>query len=472
MRYLIAALALLLLLAALGYLYYMLTRPPQLQAGAKDRNFLFSIYGFQGDLLRRPTGVTVDGKGNIHVADTGKKRIVIFDSEGKFITTYGEMGQKALELWNPLSVAVAPDGRSYVLDKSKKKIVMYDALHRPVKSVTFEDDPLSVRVANQLLFVTTASGVLIGDLDGNLLTGYISRGKKPGQFDLPGSVAVSKDGTLYVADSMNYRVQAITTKGKPKWVYGKPLPAKTAIMYRGSDRKFGMPASIAIDDNDRLYVVDGLNSEIVVLDGNTGEFVEKMGDQGHGDGQFYYPDGIAYADGRLVIADKFNDRVQVFTIPQPGPQWGIYVPTALALLLLLPLTLLLLRPRRRYIATTEFVAELARDPRGALVGGSLKKVWVSPQLSARAKTLDDIPVDWISRDVETERVSDLMGRYGVSEEDAEALAIALAARGKRVLLAEDERVRTLAQELEIPTLSYRDIESTLGEPEDEAEGEA
>ena len=461
-RYLIAAAVLLALVIGLGLFYYLLTRPPQLSGdqGPTERTFLFSIYGFQGDLLRRPTGVAVDSKGNIHVADTGKKRIVVFDAKGNFVTTYGDFGNKPLQLWEPIGVAVAPDGRSYVVDKTKKKIVIFDSLHRPFKMVTFQDDPLSVSIANDNLFVTTASGVMIGDFNGNLLTGYIARGKKEGQFDLPGAVAVGKDGTLYVADSLNYRVQAIGTNGKAKWVYGKPLPPKTAIMYRGKDRKFGLPASIAADDQGNIYVVDGLNSQIVILD-SSGQFVETMGDLGHDDGQFYYPEGIAYADGRLVVADKFNDRVEVFSLPSvAAPAWRPYAPLAL-LLLLLPLALLFLRRGRKYVATPAFVSVMAHDANGAEVAAVLGRVNVTPDLAQQAAAIENISIDWRGREVDAQSVRDVVDRFDIGAQDAAALLIAVNLRGKRVLLAEDEGVRRAASELGISTLTYEEMSDAL-----------
>jgi len=64
---------------------------------------------------------------------------------------------------------------------------------------------------------------------------------------------------------MNYRVQAIGTDGKVRWVYGQPLPADAPIQYNGPDRKFGAPSEHRRRRQRRLYVVDGLNGEVVVL---------------------------------------------------------------------------------------------------------------------------------------------------------------------------------------------------------------
>jgi DNA-binding beta-propeller fold protein YncE len=465
-QYLAAAIVLLVLVLALGALYFVVSQPPKLsgQAGSRDPNFQFSIYGFQGDLLRRPTGVAVDPSGNIYVADTGKRRIVEFDSSGNFVTTYGDFGHGPLQLWSPIGVAVAPDGRSYVLDKSAKKIVMYDAQHKPIKQITFQEYPLSVVVANGGLFVTTDSGVLIGDLDGNLETGYISHGRNAGQFDKPGGVAVGPDGTIYVCDSFNYRIQAIGTNGKPKWVYGSPLPPGKAIQYQGKDRKFGFPASIATDGQGHLYVVDGTNSQLVILDTN-GTFVRTMGDVGHDDGMFYYPDGIAYGGNRLVVADKFNDRVEVFNVPSFGllSGWRAYAPWAL-LLALIPLLVLFWPRGRRFIAAPEFITAMGADAHGPEVAAALGKVQIPSELLEAATGMTALKVRWIGVAPEATKVAELVSAYGLTTPQAETVAIALAARGKKVILAEGPAMLEAATKLGIPVLTYEDLVETFTEP--------
>ncbi|MBA4370410.1 MAG: hypothetical protein C0418_02390, partial [Coriobacteriaceae bacterium] len=74
-RYVVIAVALLLLLIGLSAFYFFVTRAPSVgEEGEQSRAYMFSIYGFSGDLLRRPSGVGVGPGGDIYVADTGKKR--------------------------------------------------------------------------------------------------------------------------------------------------------------------------------------------------------------------------------------------------------------------------------------------------------------------------------------------------------------------------------------------------------------
>lgn len=454
---------LLLLLLALSVAYLLLTSPPKQQTttGQRERQFLFSIYGFEGDLLRRPTGVGFDDQGNIYVADTGKRRIVVFDQDGGFIRVFGEAGKGDLLIYDPIDVAVAPDGRAWVVDRTQSKLVIYDQTGVAEREIVTPEPPTSITIANDQVFVTVDSGVLIADLEGNLLTGYIARGKEPGQFDRPGGVAVAEDGTLYVADSLNYRVQAISTKGEPLWQYGQPLPPDQAIQFDDPNRKFGLPANIAVDENGLIYVVDGMNSEVVVLD-SEGNFVETIGDVGGADGMFYYPDGIDYRDGRIAVADKFNDRVEVFRVPlPPGQRWRAYVPYVLGLLLLPLLLIPFLRARRRYVVTPDFVDALAADEARADVADALKRVYSTEPVAVAGRAIEDVTLKWIDRSVAEEDVEKVVERFGLDRDKAGAVVVAAVMRGKRVLITDDEQVTSVARELKVPVATYAEIKRAL-----------
>ncbi len=363
-------------------------------------------------------------------------------------------------------VAVAPDGRTYVLTKSLKKIVIYNPQRKPIKEIKFDWQPTSLAVRDNYLYVTTRRGVMIGDLDGRLLTTFGKWGKAPGEFDLPGGIVVGDDGKIYVADSLNYRVQALTKDGKPIWQYGKPLPESGAIQYRGSDRKFGLPASIALDQNGHLYVVDGLSSEIVVLEANSGKYVRTIGDIGQDDGFFYYPDGIAYAGGgTLVIADKFNDRVQVFRVPMaltPLDRAIGWLPYAL-IALALPILWLLLRPKMRVVASRDFLERALRENYGEELAGAFKKLYVDPSTLSAIKGTAPPKLKLVEKASLNEEAKKIADEFGLDEGDAAALALVKGLRGKRVLLAEKEAVRKAAEELDLVALSFDEFAEMLRE---------
>jgi sugar lactone lactonase YvrE len=82
---------------------------------------------------------------------------------------------------------------------------------------------------------------------------------------------------------------------------------------------FAQPKGLALDREDRLYVVDA-NFEAVQLFDQGGNLLMAFGREGHGPGEFWLPAGISIdASGRIWVADSFNHRLQVFEqLPAPG----------------------------------------------------------------------------------------------------------------------------------------------------------
>jgi len=196
--------------------------------------------------------------------------------------------------------------------------------------------------------------------------------------------------------------------------------------------------------------------------------VETIGDVGHEDGTFYYPDGIAQNGGRLVVADKFNDRVEVFALPTTTVATVTRFAPWFLLILLVPLALLLLfRRRTRYVATPAFVTAMGASANGPVVAKSIGKLNVTAGLAALGQKIADLKVKWISREVEPDRLDELMQRYSLDQESAGALGIALELGGKRVLLADESPVRAAAQDLGVATMSYGELSSTLEPAKDD-----
>ena len=73
-----------------------------------------------------------------------------------------------------------------------------------------------------------------------------------------------------------------------------------------------MPERVAIGGDGNVYVADTLNHRIQVFDPE-GRFLCKWGTEGKGDGQFNEPLGLAIdGAGNVYVADAHNDRIQVF----------------------------------------------------------------------------------------------------------------------------------------------------------------
>ncbi|MCV0391738.1 MAG: 6-bladed beta-propeller [Nitrosopumilus sp.] len=162
---------------------------------------------------------------------------------------------------------------------------------------------LGVMILSVTLFAGTftQASFALGDYD--LLSEFGSFGiSKPGHFSHPQFIAVGDDGSVFVSDLGNKRIQKLSSNGEflAEWGQGGKLPGE-----------FFYPTGIAVS-NDSVFVVDRDLNRIQKFT-HDGEFVSEWGKKGVYGGQFMYPNGIAIFNDIVYVVDTGNQRIQSFT---------------------------------------------------------------------------------------------------------------------------------------------------------------
>jgi tetratricopeptide (TPR) repeat protein len=205
----------------------------------------------------------------------------------------------------PVAIALEANGILWVLDKKKYRVVKLD-------------------IAN-----------------GKVMSGFGREGSGDGQFVVPTDLQVSVSGNIYVADRVQDSVQIFDYEGR----------------FIRAVRKLNSPVSIAIDEQENLYVLENANNtisihsaqggvigylgkeksgapgsllkpaalmvtaeEVFVLDGNRvkvyshkGEFLRAFGAKGEREGELDNPVAIVQKDDTsFFIAERSNKRIQTF----------------------------------------------------------------------------------------------------------------------------------------------------------------
>ena len=274
--------------------------------------------GFSGDggpaaeaLLNRPTGVAVDGAGNLFIADRGNHRIRKVDSAGTITTVAGSGetgafgggfsgdGGPATEalLAGPEDVAVDGAGNLFIADWSNYRIRKVDSAGT----------------------ITTMAGT--GE------SGFSGDGGPAvqAQLAIPTGVAVDGAGNLFIADTGNYRIRKVNSAGTITTVAGSGETGAFGGGFSGdggpaTEALLGGTTGVAVDGAGNLFIADWSNNRIRKVDSAGVISTVAGGGGGPLNGEdggpavqaaLFYPRGVAVDGvGNLFIADTGNHRIR------------------------------------------------------------------------------------------------------------------------------------------------------------------
>jgi DNA-binding beta-propeller fold protein YncE len=242
-------------------LQYLTKYSSVLDVSAKSsrfRNFVFGGEDKEGHLVNKPYGLAIH-RGAIYVIDTRGNGYAVFDVAGKGSRFVRPTGAGALV--KPINIVIDADGTRYISDTGRDQVLVFDADERFVKAFGTEGQfrPADMVIAGDRLYVSDVLNHKVHVLDklsGNVLLSFGDVGSAPGQFFHPTNLAVAGDGSIYVSDQSNFRLQHFSKDGEFIRAIGE---------IGSAPGKFARPKGIAVDKEDRIYVVDAAFQNVQIL---------------------------------------------------------------------------------------------------------------------------------------------------------------------------------------------------------------
>jgi len=207
--------------------------------------------------------------------------------------------------------------------------------HRDVAGVAVDasdDVYLFTRFDHQVLVYTSA--------------GKFVRAWGAGIFTNAHSIRIGPDGAVYCVDNGDHSVRKFSPDGELLMALGVPgIPSQTGYRTDLPVRihnvetvtrpagPFNGCTDIAIGPGGDIFVSDGYGNCRIHHFSASGTLLNSWGEVGSGPGQFRLPHGICHTpDGRLLVADRENDRIQIFrTDGSYLGEWPIQRPCGIVL---------------------------------------------------------------------------------------------------------------------------------------------
>jgi DNA-binding beta-propeller fold protein YncE len=298
--------------------------PAIVRAGTVPTVTLSNLHAFGSNgsfPLNNPRGIATDATGNIYVADSGNHRIQKFDSNGNYLSQFGQRGSSYGDFEGPRGIAIDAAGNIYVVDAGNYRIQIFTNAGSHIRTIYGTGGDPQRLLGPRGIAIDAAGNIYVTDPSlepnrdiirvfnstGGYIRSFGPTGSADGYLYGADGIAIDATGNIYVADTTNNRVQKFDSNGNYLAKFGS---------YGVDNGQFDRPTGIAIDASGKILVADGSNR--IQTFTNAGIFVVNS----FGSYQAYSPPkliGIAInASGQILVSDIGDYRVKIIGSVPPA----------------------------------------------------------------------------------------------------------------------------------------------------------
>lgn len=274
-------------------------------------------FGDKPGQLKFPTMIASDKNSNIYVVDQHNHRIQKFDQNGNFILMWGKQGSGPGEFNFPYGVAIDSKGSVYVSDMNNNRVQKFSSNGTFIAETgsygTGEGQlkyPYGLTVdENDVIYVIDAFNYRVQKFNTDLkfLSKWGSQESIGFKLYMPHEIAVTKDGNIIMSDRQNHRIAVFTKEGD--------LVKRFGDFGEGKDIAGGLfsePHSVAVNKNGDIFICDRYNFKVQKFSAN-GEFLDQWATSGVFDDSMHFPLGITTApNGYVYVTDQFAHCIQKY----------------------------------------------------------------------------------------------------------------------------------------------------------------
>ena len=258
-------------------------------------------------ILERPYDVHVSADGIVYVADLALQGVMVFDQKNKTVVVWDEIDNKtAFKV--PVGI-VGAENEILVVDTQWAQVFRFSPAGKLLGSFGENNLKRPIGIAydakSQQVYVSDAGlhTIQVFSLDGTFLTSIGRYGEALGEFNYPSAIEFN-NGSLYISDTMNARIQIIDPNDLEKEV--------ESFGYRGLNvGNTPRPKGVTVDSDGNVYAVESYYGYLLVYS-DQGEFLLPISGKDREVGEFYLPSGVTTdVFDRIYLADTFNGRIVI-----------------------------------------------------------------------------------------------------------------------------------------------------------------